>query len=84
VNKEKKIPEITGLSVGSTTTILILGFLVLRYLPTPLTVPPDPDPATKMSILPAVSFHISGPDSLHHFKVTCYKLSTTTTPLIPN
>jgi hypothetical protein len=56
--------------VGSTTTILILGFLVLRYLPTPLTVPPDPDPATKISTLPAVSFHISGPDSSQCYKVT--------------
>lgn len=59
------LPETTGLSAGSTQMILIPGFCVFRYLPTPVTVPPEPEPATNMSTLPAVSFQISGPVYRH-------------------
>ena len=45
----------------STATILMSGFFSLRYLPTPVIVPPVPTPATKISTLPSVSFQISGP-----------------------
>ena len=50
------LPEITGLSAGSTQMILTPGFCIFRYFPTPETVPPVPEPATNMSTLPAVSF----------------------------
>lgn len=56
----------TGLSAGSTQTIFREGFLDLRNLPAPEMVPPDPDPQTKISILPAVSSHISGPEIGNH------------------
>ena len=46
---------------GSTATTLTLGFWLLRYSPTPVSVPPVPTPATKMSTVPSVSFQISGP-----------------------
>lgn len=55
------LPEITGLSAGSTQMILTPGFCIFRYFPTPETVPPVPEPATNTSTLPAVSFQISGP-----------------------
>lgn len=35
---------------GSTATILIPGFFDFKYSPTPVTVPPVPTPATKISI----------------------------------
>jgi hypothetical protein len=56
------LPEITALSEGSTHTIFMDGFFSFRYLPTPVNVPPVPTAATKVSTLPAVSFHISGPE----------------------
>ncbi|WVZ90424.1 hypothetical protein U9M48_036727 [Paspalum notatum var. saurae] len=46
---------------GSTQMILMPGFCIFRYFPTPETVPPVPEPATNMSTLPAVSFQILGP-----------------------
>jgi len=64
------LPETTGLSAGSTQMILILGFCIFRYFPTPDTVPPDPEPATNMSTLPAVSFQISGP-VYQYMPITC-------------
>lgn len=48
------------------------GFLDLRYCPTPVTVPPLPIPITKMSTLPLVSSHISGPVVS---KCICYSLN---------
>lgn len=51
----------TGLSAGSTQMTLIEGFFILKYLPAPVTLPPEPDPQTKISTFPPVSFHISGP-----------------------
>lgn len=39
----------TGDDAGSTATILIFGFLLLRYSPTPEIVPPVPTPATNIS-----------------------------------
>ena len=51
----------TGEVAGSTATTLTPGFLLLRYWPTPVMVPPVPTPATKMSTLPSVSSQISGP-----------------------
>ena len=51
----------TGDSVGSTATTLSAGFLDLRNLPAPMTVPAVPTPDTKMSILPPVCAQISGP-----------------------
>jgi hypothetical protein len=42
-------PERTGLSDGSTATILISGFCSRKYLPAPVIVPPVPTPDTKMS-----------------------------------
>lgn len=57
------LPEITALSAGSTHISFMDGFFILRYLPTPVTVPPEPDAATNISTLPAVSFHISGPEN---------------------
>ncbi|KAM0944728.1 hypothetical protein DsansV1_C11g0111921 [Dioscorea sansibarensis] len=62
-NKDKVLPEITGLSAGSTQMIFRSGFLILRYRPAPVRVPPEPEPHTNMSTFPAVSFHISGPES---------------------
>jgi hypothetical protein len=56
------LPEMTALSAGSTHTIFTDGFFIFRYLPTPVNVPPEPTDATKTSTLPAVSFHILGPD----------------------
>lgn len=50
-----------GEADGSTATTLTPGLRDLRYLPTPVTVPPVPTPATKMSTLPSVSSQISGP-----------------------
>ena len=52
----------TALSAGSTQMIFTSGFFILRYFPAPESVPPDPVPHTRMSTLPAVSFHISGPE----------------------
>ena len=37
------------------------GFCSFKYSPIPVTVPPVPTPAKKMSTLPSVSFQISGP-----------------------
>lgn len=59
--RASSLPEITGLSEGSTQMTFTAGFFIFKYLPTPETVPPVPEPATKMSTLPAVSFQISGP-----------------------
>ena len=53
-------PEITGEFAGSTAMILSEGFFGFQNRPTPVIVPPVPTPATKMSILPSVSFHSSG------------------------
>ena len=56
------VPSVrTGEADGSTATTLTPGLRDLRYLPTPVTVPPVPTPATKMSTLPSVSSQISGP-----------------------
>ena len=38
-----------------------MGFCSFKYSPTPVTVPPVPTPAIKISTLPSVSFQISGP-----------------------
>ena len=51
----------TGLVAGSTATTFTFGFWSFKYLPVPLTVPPVPTPATKISTFPSVSFQISGP-----------------------
>ena len=59
----KEAPDRTGLSKGSTTMTLIDGFCSFRYFPAPENVPPVPAPAMRISTFPAVSFHISGPDS---------------------
>ena len=40
---------------GLNSNDLYVGFLDLRYSPTPVTVPPVPTPATKMSTCPSVS-----------------------------
>ena len=53
--------ESTAEAAGSTATIFTSGFLDLRNSPTPVRVPPVPTPATKISTLPSVSSHISGP-----------------------
>ena len=50
-----------GEDAGSTPTIRMLGFCSFRYRPLPVTVPPVPMPATKMSTCPSVSAQISGP-----------------------
>ena len=52
-------PESTGESDGSTATICTAGFSSFSRDPVPLTVPPVPTPATKMSTRPSVSRHIS-------------------------
>jgi hypothetical protein len=54
-------PDRTALSAGWTIATWMLGFLLFRYWPAPVTVPPVPHPATKMSTFPAVAPHISGP-----------------------
>ncbi len=54
-------PLSRGEPAGSTATILTAGFRAFRYSPTPVTVPPVPTPATKMSTFPSVSSQISGP-----------------------
>ena len=46
---------------GSAPTTLTFGFISLRYLPTPLTVPPVPTPHTNTVTLPRVCSQISGP-----------------------
>ncbi|CAA7402896.1 unnamed protein product [Spirodela intermedia] len=51
--KPGPIPWISCSPSGSTQTIFIEGFLDLRNLPAPEMVPPDPDPQTKISTLPA-------------------------------
>ena len=51
----------TGDAAGSTATTCTSGFMRLRYAPAPLTVPPVPTPATKMSTSPPVASQISGP-----------------------
>ena len=51
----------TGLDAGSTATTFMLEFIFLRYLPTPLIVPPVPTPETTISTFPSVCSHISGP-----------------------
>ena len=45
----------------STATTRTVGFCAFRYSATPVSVPPVPTPATKMSTLPSVSSQISGP-----------------------
>lgn len=52
-------PERTGEVEGSTAMICTSGLSSLRRLPTPLTVPPVPTPAMKMSTAPSVSRQIS-------------------------
>jgi hypothetical protein len=52
--------ESNGESDGSTAIIFTSGFFSFKYLPTPEIVPPVPTPATNISTLPSVSFHISG------------------------
>mmetsp|Transcript_16919 Transcript_16919/g.43747 ORF Transcript_16919/g.43747 Transcript_16919/m.43747 type:complete len:329 (-) Transcript_16919:35-1021(-) len=54
-------PESTALSTGSTATNLSSGLSGLRYCAQPVSVPPVPTPPTKMSKLPLVSAHTSGP-----------------------
>ena len=54
-------PESTGESSGSTATIFTFGLLAFKAAPTPLTVPPVPTPATKISTRPSVSRQISCP-----------------------
>jgi len=46
---------------GSARIISHFGLRSFRYLPTPLTVPPEPMPATNASILPSICSQISGP-----------------------
>ena len=53
--------ERTGESSGSSATTLTAGFCSFRYSPVPVTVPPVPTPAIKISTFPSVSFQISGP-----------------------
>jgi hypothetical protein len=52
-------PESTGLAAGSTAITWTPGFFALSASPTPVTVPPVPTPATKMSTWPSVSAQIS-------------------------
>ena len=51
----------TGELAGSTATTFTSLFCAFRYSPTPVSVPPVPTPATKISTCPSVSFQISGP-----------------------
>ena len=53
-------PERTGELSGSTATICMLGFCFFNPSATPVSVPPVPTPATKISTFPSVSSHISG------------------------
>ena len=53
--------ERTGEVSGSTATTFTSLFCDFKYCPTPVTVPPVPTPATKISTLPSVSAQISGP-----------------------
>ena len=46
---------------GSTATIFTSAFLLFKYSPVPVIVPPVPTPATNASTSPSVSFQISGP-----------------------
>ena len=46
---------------GSTAIILISFFCFFKKRPVPVSVPPVPTPATKTSMQPSVSRHISGP-----------------------
>lgn len=48
---------------GSTATIFTSGILLFKYSPAPVTAPPVPAPATKISTWPTVSVQISGADS---------------------
>ena len=50
-----------GRGAGSKATICTAGSFAIRYRPVPVTVPPVPAPATKMSTFPSVSAQISGP-----------------------
>mmetsp|Transcript_21180 Transcript_21180/g.73075 ORF Transcript_21180/g.73075 Transcript_21180/m.73075 type:complete len:269 (-) Transcript_21180:2-808(-) len=54
-------PESTADSSGSTAMIWRFGCSGLRYCPHPVSVPPVPTPAMRMSICPAVCSQISGP-----------------------
>ena len=51
----------TGESAGSTATTFTDAFCDFKNSPTPVTVPPVPTPATKISTSPSVSSQISGP-----------------------
>ena len=53
--------ESTGDAAGSSATTFTSGFWDFRYSPTPVSVPPVPTPAIKISTFPSVSFQISGP-----------------------
>ena len=64
-------PDKTALSAGSTPTICTLAFLLLRYRPVPVTVPPVPMPATNMSTSPEVASHISGPAGRNSYPHHC-------------
>mmetsp|Transcript_94 Transcript_94/g.285 ORF Transcript_94/g.285 Transcript_94/m.285 type:complete len:203 (-) Transcript_94:417-1025(-) len=54
-------PPMTADSDGSTATNLSAGLSGLRNCAQPVSVPPVPTPPTKMSKLPLVSAHTSGP-----------------------
>src|SRR6185503_18618367 len=54
-------PERTGDRAGSTATTSVSANCSLRKRPTPLIVPPVPDPYTKASIRPFIWAHSSGP-----------------------
>ena len=54
-------PESTGLLTGSSATNWHSGFSGLMYCAEPVIVPPVPTPPTKISMVPSVSAHISGP-----------------------
>jgi len=54
-------PDRTALSAGWTVPTWMLGFFLFWYWPAPVTVPPVPHPATKMSTFPAVASHSSAP-----------------------
>mmetsp|Transcript_21254 Transcript_21254/g.54124 ORF Transcript_21254/g.54124 Transcript_21254/m.54124 type:complete len:207 (+) Transcript_21254:352-972(+) len=54
-------PVSTGLLTGSSATNWHSGLSGLMYCAQPVSVPPVPTPATKMSISPSVSAQISGP-----------------------
>ena len=54
-------PDSTGDRAGSTATTSVSGRRSFKKRPTPLIVPPVPEPYTNASILPCICVHSSGP-----------------------